>query len=119
MGTAEWAQSVPVGRIKGNIKMAEADLQLVIQKLDGMDGTLKEHGETLRELSKILTSVAVQDQQLKTIEDKVDALWGKMDIVREHQAHCPKEQISRLWWALGILTALWGATLANFIGHGK
>lgn len=99
--------------------MPDTEIQLVIQKLDRMDDTLKEHGETLKQLSKVMTSVALQDQQIKTLQNRVDAMWNKVDIVRDHQQHCPRAQVSRLWWALGVLATLWGATLTNFIGYQK
>lgn len=92
------------------------DLKVVVQKLDNMDAVLKDHGETLKDLSRAFTAQAVQNEQLKNIKSRVDAMWIHVDTIKAHQAQCPRPQIKQLWWAFGIVMSIWAATLVNFMG---
>lgn len=92
------------------------DLRVVVQKLDNMDAVLKDHGETLKDLSRAFTAQAVQNEQIKTIITRVDAMYIHVDKIKAHQAQCPKPQIKQIWWAIGLLTTVWAGTLVNFIG---
>jgi len=91
------------------------DLKLVVQKLDNMDDVLKEHGQALKDLSRAFTAQAVQNEQIKTIIARVDAMWVQVDQVKSHQAQCPKPQIKQLWCALGIVAAVYATTLTVVI----
>lgn len=83
--------------------MSETDLKVVVQKLDNMDAVLKDHGETLKDLSRAFTAQAVQNEQIKTVIVRLDAMYAHVDKIKAHQAQCPKAQIARLWWAVGVM----------------
>ena len=99
--------------------MPDTDLKLVMQELKVMNATLNDHGQELKNLTKIMTSIALQKQRLEALELRVSDAWAKLNVLRDHQQKCPRPQVSKLWWALGLLASVWGATLANFIGHQK
>lgn len=91
--------------------MTDNGIAVVVQKLDSMDAVLKDHGETLKDLSRAFTAQAVQNEQLQTVKTRVDAMWNHVDRIKAHQAQCPRTQLTRLWWAIGLLGTMYAATL--------
>jgi len=99
--------------------MPGTDLKLVMKELENINATLSDHGKELKSLTKIMTSIALQKQQIDALELRVADAWVKLNAVRDYQQNCPRSQVSKLWYVLALLTTIWGATLANFMGHQK
>jgi hypothetical protein len=83
--------------------MPEDSLKVVVSKLESMENTLQDHGLALKDLSRAFTAQAVQNEQIKTIVVRLDAMWISVDRIKTHQQRCPREQVPLMWWALGGL----------------
>ena len=84
------------------------DIAAVLKKLDKQD-------DRLERIETTIGTIATQSVQIITLQAQTDALWKKYDdafsmtgpvaAIQNHQASCPRLQISRMWWAVGILWA--------------
>lgn len=83
--------------------MPDTDLRLVMKELENINSTLAEHGKELRSLTKVMTAIALQKQQIEALELRVTDAWIKLNAVRDYQQNCPRQQIPKLWWAIGIM----------------
>lgn len=72
----------------------------------------RKQAEDLQEIKETLKATAVQDERIKHVENKVNVLFEKLDIllaqdgvlakVREYQASCPRDDVDT------IRKQLWG-----------
>ena len=112
--------------------MSEKLLAALAQELKGVAETQKIQGEDIKDLTKAFSNMAVQNEQLRSTQAQVTALWEKFDKacgpdgivskIRDHQAHCPKDdldafkkdvttQYKRVWSTLAILATVYATTL--------
>jgi hypothetical protein len=100
--------------------MTESESGLVLQEMRHIRDTLNNHGAKLETLAEAFTKMAVQNEQIVNLQVQTNALWKKMDEltgtggavtqIRDHQAHCPKEEMHRtfkwMWGAIGTHTII-------------
>ena len=87
-----------------------------------------EHEKTLEKIGLAISSIAEQNQKIVNIQDQLTILWKKNDELTNpetgsiskikndlstvktnleaHVASCPRLQIDRIWWAIGILAIM-------------
>ena len=86
------------------------DLNLVMQKLDGVLTVLNEHGELLKDSRADITKREirneVQQEQINTIILRTDAMWVSVDSVKNHQQKCPRPQLQWIKLSIGLMYAL-------------
>ena len=96
------------------------DLDVVLQKLTTIEEIQKTQGGDIRELSKGFNVLAVQSEQITNLQTQTTSLWTKYDNltgpgssiegIREHQKHCPKDEMHRtfdwIWKVLGVHSGL-------------
>jgi hypothetical protein len=97
------------------------DLDVVISMLETQKDVLESHGRRLDKMETLLSKMDVLANMISNTQLQVDALWRKFDDtcgpdglltrIRDHQAQCPKAQITRLWWAVGLLAMVYATTL--------
>jgi len=113
--------------------MTEKILAGLVQELKGVAATQKIQGTDIKELTKAFSSMSVHNEQLRSTQSQVTALWEKFDQscgpdgviskIRDHQAHCPKEELdvfkvdivekhNRIWSTIGLLAIIYATTLA-------
>jgi len=74
---------------------------------------LKSQSGRLTEIERAIQSMAVQDNKILTLQEQVHDLYSKhnetfgpegvVSKMVKFQASCPRSQMSRLWWAIGIV----------------
>jgi hypothetical protein len=72
--------------------------------------TLENHGRKLETIEGAIAAIAVQDEQIQSLQTQMTALFAKLEVVlgpegtivhmKEHQASCPKSQVKWLWTAI-------------------
>jgi len=96
-----------------------SDIEMIISELKGIKETQTEQRDQLKELSHAMSKLAVQSEQITNLQiqntalyDKYDSLAGPDGIVtrlRDHQAHCPKEEMHRTFrWMWKIFIVQFG-----------
>ena len=92
------------------------ELDVVLQKLLSIEDTQKAQSADIKDLSRGFTILAAQSEQISSLQGQTSALWRKIDAitgpgshlerVREHQKHCPKDEMHRTFaWIFKILGA--------------
>lgn len=71
---------------------------------------LDEHGQKLSDIQRTLQQIAVQDEQIRTLQEdireqkqQIDTIQGPTGCIaeiRNFQASCPRQQIKYLWWVV-------------------
>lgn len=96
------------------------ELDVILSRLDNMQEEQKRQGETLKDLTTAFSKMAVQHEQITSLQGQNSAIWRKLDDllgpngtitkIRDHQAHCPKEEMHRtfkwMWAALGVYSTI-------------
>jgi len=88
--------------------MTEDDaIRNINRQLQEQGRHLERQGEKLDSIQSTLQQIAVQDEQIRQLQDQQSAMWGKIDSlcasdgplaqVRQWQAGCPRNQIKYLW----------------------
>jgi hypothetical protein len=99
-------------------------------RLENIEKMLDRQAQDLVDIKTTLSSIAVQDQRLQTLEKGCDALWLKYDELaapegviqnlKTFQASCPRATIRWVWFALlpmaatqilvaiGLIKIIWG-----------
>jgi hypothetical protein len=99
-----------------------ADMDVIIHRLDAMQDTLKDHGETLKLLADTSTAMQLQQQSITYLTSQCVEIWSKLDAltgtegviskIRDYQSHCPKDEMHRtfnwMWGAVGFELVLIG-----------
>jgi hypothetical protein len=94
--------------------------QILLNEMRSIRKTLDNHGDKLESLAEAFSKMAVQNEQIVYLQTQTSALWKKMDDItghrgvvtqiRDHQAHCPKEEMHRtfrwMWGAIGTHTII-------------
>lgn len=99
------------------------EVDIILTKLDSME-------KRLGSIETAVAAIAVQDNKINNIQHQITEIYHKQDNltgpdgiisrIREHQAGCPKPQLTRIWWAIGLTASLYAATLVIVmaqIGH--
>ena len=77
------------------------------QTAERIHAVLNDHGKKLSDIQKTLERIAVQDEQIRSMQEDIRSLWSKYDLlqgpdgtmarVTNWQASCPRAQIKFLW----------------------
>lgn len=107
-----------------------AEHNYIIEKLDEQSKMIEAHGrlietqgERLLGIETALTTIAVQEEKILTVQRQVDSLWKRYDYafrpdgtiakLQVIAASCPvaeyKNAINRLWAAIGLIVVLIGS----------
>lgn len=88
----------------------------IVEKIEFQSKLIEDQAERLKNIEKLLSGLAVQEERITNMQSKINALWKKYDeafkpegtIAKLQRASdkCPvdslKISINRLWAALGI-----------------
>jgi hypothetical protein len=98
------------------------DFDVVIAKLDAQHDILDKYGHRMDKMEAVLGKMGIATTMISNAQLQIDALWRKNDEnygpggvvtkIKTHQMQCPKPQITRLWWAIGLLATVHAATLS-------
>jgi len=79
-----------------------SDLTVILEQLE-------QQAKQLGKIEEILIENAVQNTKIVNIQEQLNLLWVKYDTnfgpdgtisrLKNHQARCPRPQLSRLWWS--------------------
>lgn len=84
---------------------------------------LREQGKRLESIETAIRQIAVQNNQIEHLQSQTTEVWRKHDALCEKynyltgpggaisqltafQASCPRKQLGRLWWAVGLSATL-------------
>lgn len=86
------------------------------RRLINIENKLDRHGEMLGEINMTLQKIAVQDEQIRNMNERVSELWrqwdeftspdGPLSNMQAFQASCPRRQLPGVWWAVGIVVTV-------------
>ena len=103
------------------------EITLIMEKLQQQDSRMEAQTRQLEKIEQILIETAVQNNKISDLQNQMHTLWGKYDIVcspggvlavmQDHQSKCPRAQMNRLWWAIGIVTSLYAGTIGVILTH--
>ena len=103
------------------------EITLIMEKLQQQDSRMEAQTRQLEKIEQILINSAVQNNKIVDLQTQVHTIWTKYDavcapggtlaVMQAHQAKCPRAQMNRLWWAIGIVTSLYGATIGVILSH--
>ena len=102
-----------------------SELDVVIEKLNTIEAVQIEHGSSLKTLSNAFAKMAVQNEQITSMQGQLNSLWRKNDKltspdgtiskIKDHQAHCPKEEMHRTFkWVWGVISIHSGLRMGLF-----
>ncbi len=88
----------------------------LFEKLDFQSKLIEDQAKRLKNIERMLTSIAVQEEKIATMNSQINALWRKYDNVfgpggtifeiKQSIARCPAESlrlsINRLWATFGL-----------------
>ena len=101
------------------------DMDVILQKLNTIEDVQKTQGADIKDLTKGFTLMAEQQKDIAHLNQQTTTLWKKydsltgpdstMESIREHQKHCPKEEMHRTFaWVWKILSVHSGLIVMLF-----
>jgi hypothetical protein len=93
-----------------------SESEILLNEMKQIRKTLENHGAKLEALAEAFSKMAVQNEQIVHLQTQTGTLWRKLDEltghsgvvtkIRDHQAHCPKDEMHRtfrwMWGAIGF-----------------
>ena len=101
------------------------ELAVVLEKLNNIESVQIEKGSSLKTLSDAVVKMAVQNEQITSIQGQLNSLWRKNDEltkpegtianIKEHQARCPEKEMHRTFkWVWGVISIHSGLLMGLF-----
>ena len=95
----------------------------IIDKIEFQSKLISDQGDRLKNIERLLSNIAVQEERIMSLKSRVDALWRKNDEffspdgtlskIQATLSACPKNdlrnQIKLQWTAIGLIVVLIGA----------
>ena len=93
------------------------------EDLQAIRAHLREQGARLESIETAIRQIAVQNNQIENLQSQTTEVWRKHDTLRDQysyltgpdgaisrlsafQASCPRKQLGRIWWAIGLCATL-------------
>ena len=77
---------------------------------DAIEAKIDKLDQRLEKIEVTIQTIAVQNERITNLQSQMNALWRKCDEqtktnleFEKHKASCPRVQIARIWWAIGIM----------------
>ena len=100
------------------------ELTRIIEQLQQQNNRLNTQLHQLEKIETILIDNAVQNIKIVDLQTQAQVMWSKYDNlcspngiisdIQKHQANCPKQQINRLWWAMGVLASAFAGAITMY-----
>jgi hypothetical protein len=101
--------------------LSSKTFDLLVHEIQSIRKTTETTDQRLGVVEKAMSTMAVQSEQIHTVQNQVNALWTKYDtqfgpggsvsLIRDHQQQCPKGEIGKIWTSIYGVLALFATIL--------
>ena len=103
------------------------EITRILEQLTQQNARLNTQSTQLEKIETILIENAVQSTKIADMQTQMTMIWVRYDAligpegtiarIQNIQSSCPRSQLARIWWAIGLVSTLYGATIGVILSH--